>query len=192
MESVRPFEIRGHVCKSTLKYCREGMPEGRRQMALERLSGDAIRAVEGMRVNDWYMMDRMTEMLEAIISASEGDAATAEQDLIGVGKAIGWEATNSFLRLIIKVLTPGLFAKKLDAIYQRYNSKGKVSADVGEDRMIVSCTETKGFPHLAPIVLGWLRVVFEMMGKRIVSCRTTSWSLTNGDVDSFEVEFRWR
>jgi hypothetical protein len=175
-----------------LKYCREGMPLERRQKVLDHISADSLRLIESMKSNDWYPMDPLAEITGAIIAANEGNPAMAEHDIIELGKFIGREATNTFLRLIIRVLTPRLFAKKLQAIYLRYYSVGSLSVDVTEDRMVISFTGTKGFPHLPAIVVGWLSGVFEIMGKQLVSYKTTSWSITNPYNESFDVELVWK
>lgn len=191
-ESMQPAKMRGHAFASTLKYCREVLPLERRKKLFERLSADTLGSIESMQANEWYTIDYLAAMLDAMVAASDGNAATAEQDLVGVGKFIGKEAATTFLRLMMKVLTPSLFAKKLQAIYLRYNSTGTLTVDVRDDRMVVSFTGTKGFPHLAAIVVGWLSMVFEMMGKELVSYKITNWSLTSPYNDCFDLELVWR
>lgn len=189
---MEEFNTRGYMLTTTLKYVREAFEPKRRDAVLAKLSPETIRFAETAKATEWYPVARSVEIYDAIIDACEGDAALAEQDLIGIGKFGAHEATNTFLRLLMKVLTPSLFAKKLPSLYERDNSKGKVSVDVAEDRLVCRIEDCKGCKHLAPVSAGWAIYTLETMGKKLSQKKILGWSLDNPDSGSVGFELHWR
>lgn len=189
---METFKTRGYIVKTTLKYLREGLEPSRSAAALARLSADQIRSFETAKPTEWYPAEQtIVIMLDALIHATNGDRALAENDLVAAGKFAGMEATNTFLRLLMKVLTPGLFAKKLPSLYERDNSKGRVSVDVGDERLLVRFDDMKGHPHMAPMSMGWVSFAIEAMGKHLSKTQVHGWSFENPDPDSFSLELVW-
>lgn len=189
---MEPFNSRGYMLTTTLKYVREGLDPKRREAVLARLSPELVKFAETAKPTEWYPVSHTVQIYDAIVEACEGDAALAERDLIGVGKFGAQEATNTFLRLLMKVLTPGLFAKKLPSLYERDNSKGKVTVEVEEDRLICRIDDCKGSKHIAPISAGWAIFTLEQMGKKLSEKKITGWSLDNPDSGSVGFELQWR
>lgn len=186
------FKTRGYVLATTLKYCREGIHPSRRKKVLDRISAATVHTVETAQSSTWYTLEQEAEMLNAIAEASDGDAKIAEEDLIGSGVFAGAEATNTFLRLVMKVLTPALFAKKIPELYQRDNNKGNVRVDVLDEKFIGHFTDTSGFPHLAPMSAGWMRFALTSMGKEITSTKISNWTVQSADVPEFTIEMTWK
>lgn len=186
------FKTRGYGIAAALKYCREGIDPVRRPKVLARISPDVIRHIESLKPAEWYPTAPMTEMFNAVVAACEGNDKLAEQDLIGCGTFAARDASNTFLRLVMRVLTPTLFAKKLPSLYSRDNNKGTVDVDVTEDRVIAHFKDTLGFDHLAAMSAGWMTFALESMGKQLTSCKITGWQVSTPDVPEFRVEMGWK
>lgn len=190
---MEPFKTRGYVFGTTLKYIREGLPPERRQKALDKISPETLAWIEALaKPAEMYTVEKSVEMFSAIVASSEGNAAVAEQDLINCGKFAANEASNTFLRLLMKVLTPGLFAKKLPSLYSRDNSKGHVTVEATDDRLVCKMSDVKGYPYLPPVSVGWAVFTLETMGKKLSSSKLHGWSVDTPDVDNVEFELVWR
>lgn len=189
---MEQFNTRGYMLTMTLKYVREVLDPKRREAVLAKLSPETIKFAETAKPTEWYPVARSVEIYDAIVDACNGDAALAEQDLIGIGQFGAHEASNTFLRLLMKVLTPGLFAKKLPSLYERDNSKGKVTVEVEDDRLICRIDDCKGCKHLGPISAGWAIYTLETMGKKLSQKKVHGWSLDNPDSGSVSFELIWK
>lgn len=186
------FKTRGYAIAAALKYCREGVDPARRQKVLQRISPELIRYIDSLKSAEWYPTTPMTEMFNAVVAACDGNDKLAEQDLIGCGTFAARDASNTFLRLVMRVLTPTLFAKKLPSLYSRDNSKGTVEVDVTDDRVIAHFKDTMGFDHLAAMSAGWMTFALESMGKQLTSCTITDWAVSKPNVPEFKVEMGWK
>ncbi len=71
----------------------------------------------------WYPVATLAELLNSIASLAKGDEAKARELLINCGKYMAREATNTFLRLLMR-MTPALFAKKLPDFWGRDCTRG--------------------------------------------------------------------
>ena len=189
---MEPFKSRGYMLTTTLKYLREGLDPRRGEMALSKVSPETIRIIESSKPAEWYPATIQVEMYDGIIFAAQGDAALAEKDLVGVGRFGANEAINSFLKLLMKVLTPTLFAKKLPSLYERDNSKGKVTVDVSDDRLVCNIDDCRGCAHLAPVSSGWATFALEAMGKKLSKSVIHGWSLENPDSGKVSFELHWK
>lgn len=190
---MEPFKTRGYIFGTALKYLREGLPSDRRVKVLERINPETIRWIETLsKPAEMYTVEKAVEIYDAIVFASGGDDAIAEQDLCNCGKFAASEASNTFLRLLMKVLTPGLFAKKLPSLYARDNSKGVVRVEATDDRLICNMSQIKGYPHMPAVAVGWATFTLEMMGKSLSKSTLRGWSVATPDVDEAEFELVWR
>lgn len=189
---MEPFMTRGYVILTTLKYCYEGLALERRDKVVARLPPALLQSMPTIKPAEWYPVDRVVQMLNLIVDVCEGDEKLAEQDLIGSGRFAAQEATNTFLRLLMKVLTPNLFAKKLPSLYLRDNSKGKVDVEVADESLVVTISNAKGFAHLPPMTMGWVLFALESMGKVPDTTHVSNWSFSNPDPDEFAVSITWK
>ena len=186
------FNTRGYSLTSLLKYVREGLDPNLRDRTLAKVPPEIIKVCETAKPTEWYPASHTFAFYDALIEACNRDPALVEESLIGVGKFTAQEATNSFLRLLMKVLTPTLFAKKLPSLYERDNTRGKVSVEVEEDRLVLHVEDVKGFQHVGMVSAGWVIFALESMGKKLSERKVSGWSLDDPEVSSVTVEMRWR
>jgi hypothetical protein len=189
---MEPFQTRGYFMMTTLKYIREVVPEPKRSAIMRQISPETIRFAETVKPTDWYPVTRNAEVLGAIVAANEGDEEAALKDLIGTGIFAAQEATNTFLKLLMKVLTPGLFAKKLPSLYQRDNSRGRVTVEADDRRLVCRIDDAAGYRHLGPVSMGWATYALEQMGKKLQDSKIHGWSLATPDPDTVSFELHWR
>jgi hypothetical protein len=188
---MEPFKSRGYMLTTTLKYLREGLPADRSAAALALVKPETLRLVETAKAAEWYPAEYQVDMYNAVIEAAKRDPVLAEEDLVNVGRFGANEAINSFLKLLMKVLTPTLFAKKLPSLYERDNSKGKVTVEVEDDRFVCHIDDCKGCAHLAPVSVGWSSFALGAMGKKLSRRTIHGWSLDDPDSGKIRFELHW-
>lgn len=189
---MEPFLTRGYVFGTTLKYVRQGLAPERRERALSLISPDTIQWTETLqKPAEMYPVARSVEMFDAIAAASGGDEKIAEEDLIGCGMFAADEAMNTFLKLLMRVLTPSLFAKKLPSLYARDNSQGNVAVKVSDESLSCTMKGIGGYKHVGPISVGWSAFTLGRMGKKLRSTKLEGWSLATPSPEDFSFELAW-
>ncbi len=183
---------RGYLFQTTLNYIRNGLHPERREQALAKVTPEMIRFIEAAKATEWYPIARYNELLDIIAYSGDGSDGVAKDDLIGCGSFAANEATNTFLKLLMKVLTPTLFAKKLPSLFERDFTRGKVRVTVSDDRLVCHLSDVKEFKHIAPSSAGWATFTLQTMGKSLLERNVKGWSLTNTQPDECEFELIWR
>jgi hypothetical protein len=128
----------------------------------------------------------------AIAERGKGDDARARQLLVDCGTFLGTEATNTFLRLVMRMLTPALFAKKLPSFWARDSTGGRYEVDVTEQRIVCRLLEMEQFVHIAPISLGYVSFALKAMGKTIERSELHGWSLATPNPPEPWYELHWK
>lgn len=161
------------------------------QAIIQRLSPDARAVIDGTKRPMMVPASHCSEIYRAIAELN-GTEDAARDMLIACGKATAFEASNTFLRLIMKVLTPGLFAKKLPDFWKRECTIGAIQAEVMEDRIRNRYIDIGGFDFLAPVAAGFVAFALESMGKTITETNIQGWSLADPGPESFTFEIVWK
>jgi hypothetical protein len=142
---------------------------------------------------EWYDRNEMAELMR-VIAAQHPDEAAARTALVDCGQTIAKDAANTFLKLLMKVLTPTLFARKVPDIWKRDMRGGKFEADtsrVDQRVLVMHLTDVEGFDHIGPVAAGWVKFAMTSMGKRGLKQTITGWSLAAPGQRDVDMEFTW-
>ena len=93
------------------------------------------------------------------------------------GKFMAREATNTFLRLLMRMLTPNLFAKKLPDLWKRDCTGGRLQVQVDEQKLVCHIYDAEGYDHLAAVATGYATFALETMGKVVEKTTIHGWSV---------------
>lgn len=188
------FQIRTYVVASAFaklkKAAAEDAPGARK--ALDGLSQEARKFAESPSPPQWCPVPICSEIFEAVVSLSGGDDAHARTALIECGKDAAYEASNTFLRLVMKVLTPKLLAKKLPDVWRSDCNCGTVVAEVGDDGIRNTYSQIGDFKHIAPVAVGFVSFALQAMGKEITNIDLGQWSIATPAPETFSFSITWR
>ena len=112
--------------------------------------------------------------------------------LIGCGTYLGTEATNTFLRLVMRMLTPGIFAKKLPSFWSRDSTGGRYEVELGERSMVCRLLEMEEFHHITPVSVGYVTFALKAMGKTVERTTLHGWSLATPSASTTWYEVHWK
>lgn len=142
----------------------------------------------------WYPRQDISEVLGAIAAHHHQKDGTEREALEGVGSCIGETATNTFLKLIMRILTPSLFTSKLPDFWRRDHRFGALTPslfDTTGRRMLVSLTDVEGYDYIGPVAEGFLRFALDGVFKyQNVRCKY-DWDIKNPGPASIDYEFTW-
>src|SRR6185369_5440707 len=119
MMEARDFRVRAYMVSSTATFIRETFGEAELASMLKEVSPGARSAATSLKPADWCAVAGLAELLRALAAKSNGNPEHARDTLIACGEFIAREATNTFLKIVIRMLTPSLFAKKLPDLWKR-------------------------------------------------------------------------
>jgi hypothetical protein len=174
---MNDIQMRGYVLTSAADYLRSSAGDKRANELLGALSPGSREALSTATSASWCSAGHIGELYRSVASLSGGDENRAKELLIACGKVAAHEASNTFLRLLMKVLTPALFAKKLPDIWARDCTGAKITVEVQEEKIQNRLFDVEGFDHVAPVAAGYVIFALEAMGKSVVKTDLHEWSL---------------
>lgn len=149
---------------------------------------------ENARAEDWYPYAHYEEGFKALIATCD-DPVEARNAVYRVGRAACEATVNTFLRLVLRMMTPGLFARKcnqlLGADFKGFPGGAPVvKYDLSRESQgeaIIELTNAGNHPFLGASAVGYIEFAFEHMGKKGVKVEER-----DCDVADFRAPFaRW-
>jgi hypothetical protein len=142
---------------------------------------------------DWRPREELTSMWHAIAAAAEPqDETTIYNALVRCGEMVGGYATNTFFRLLLKVLTPRMFASRFSEFYKRDQQGGEgIVEEIGSKHVVLLARDIKGYDHFGPVTVGWAMVPFRGMGLQNVHMTCTPWSLVEPGPEQVRFKITW-
>lgn len=115
---------------------------------------------------EWYPCEDAAAVFRAIAEHHAKEDGKVELALEGVGREIAETASTTSLRLLFRLMTPSLFAKKASDLWERY-SCGRLavsSFDAGTHRMSVSLEDVEEFDFVGLVAAGFVLFALEAVG----------------------------
>jgi hypothetical protein len=168
---------------------KSGPEEAKR--VIEALSSGTRATLAEAKPAAWYPVSYLSETFRAIAALGNGDQARAQEFLIEAGSYNAREATNTFLKILMRMLTPTIFAKKVPDFWRRDCTGGRLEVNVKDNRFTCHFYEFQGFDHAVVGTLGYLSFAFNAMGKRVERSSIHGWSLSKPAEDGAWLEIDW-
>lgn len=135
-----------------------------------------------------------SSVLLRAICAAKNDTRDSYEDLVECGKFVSQEATNSFYKLLMKVLTPEIFLWKMETFWRKdFKDVGKweVTSGSSRKRAQLNLMGVEGLDHIGPVSQGFIVYVIQSMGHEDVVCESHGWSLEQPGPDQIQFDLRW-
>ena len=185
---------RGYMVVSALEYIENNYDDATKRRMFDALSPEVRRAVSDIDKVQWYPRKYTEELLTQIAQAHVPDEKRVHDALVGVGRTVAKNATNSFLRLFMKIMTPSLFFRKLNDLWARDHREGQITCDlsqIDDNVMRVALKEIDGYDYIGPVGGAFVMFALETMGKKNVSVETRGWSLQTPTPSAVEYYVTW-
>jgi hypothetical protein len=190
---VEPM-IRGYSVKQQLNFLETQYEPALSEQLLNRIPADVRKTLSDIKPAEWYPRRHSVELLRAIASHRGNDEQAVKDDLVRCGTFIATEASNTFLKILMKMLTPALFAKKIPDFWQRDQRGGHIevgTSDANKGRMQLRLRDVEGFDHIAIISIGWMIFGMTAMGKTDVQVTQQGWSLQTPGPREVTYDLKW-
>lgn len=157
---------KGFNLEQTVLFVDTAFSASERDRIYARLPGELKARLGALKTGDWYPIADQVAFLDAMVAVVASPEA-GEHKARALGRHLSDAATGTFMRLVLKVLTPRMFLKKAGDIWPRMFSFGAFECDpsgFGEGKAVMTLRDVDGFAHVAPVSAGWMEGVFGAMG----------------------------
>jgi hypothetical protein len=187
------YEVRGYMVSTTAAFLRQTAAERGLPDPIERFSAPLRALLDNVVPVGLYPVAHVAELNRLIVSSlADNQEGRARTELANCGRFMANEATNTFMRLIMKVLTPSLFAKKLPDLWRRDCTHGKLELTVEDTSMTLGLRDMDGHDHIAAVMPGYVGFALEKMGKVIERISLDGWALEKPNGNGASIEFVWK
>lgn len=186
--------IRGYSVKQQLNFLETQYEPAVSNRLLDTIPADIRTALRDLKAAEWYPREYSVGVLRAIASNHGQNEKGVYEDLARCGTFIATEATNTFLKLLMKILTPTLFAKKIPEFWKRDQTSGHFEVDTSgakDGTLKLELCDVEGFDHIGVIGIGWISYGLTAMGKTNVVVNQKGWALANPGPKNIEYNVRW-
>jgi hypothetical protein len=187
-------KIKSYGFNATVEFVEKNYDEAARKRIFGGLSPAGRSFMETAKKAQWAPPEYSGELWTGI--AKEHPTGNEAQDqLVKAGRYQGAYATNTYLKLLMKMLTMKMFAKKFPDIWARDANFGKLVvgeiAEIEKGKLMLGFRELGKFPYFGPITQGWFSYSFETMGLKNVKVELQDWTLQNPDPGEVTYHVTW-
>jgi hypothetical protein len=184
-------QLRGYTVANAAVYLRQA-GDGAGQRAFDKLPAATREACNAAKPAEWYPVTHISDICDAVASLGNGNDDVAKEELIKCGRHIAREATNTFLRLLMRMLSPERFAAKLPDFWKRDCTGGRLVVDVSDRTLTVRVHDIPQWHHVLITSIGYAGFALEAMGKVIENTAVRDWSIAKPYVDGASFELTWK
>jgi hypothetical protein len=194
-QTMAALEGRGYLLVHTGSFLRDALGVDEFKRVIKGLSPQLQELVGEGRATSagWYPMSFLNELNRVTTGVvGQGDEQKARDALFKCGMYISREASNTFLRLMFKLITPKIFLSKVPQLFARDFTSGRFEMEQGERKVKCRIYDVPGFEHACVTSSGFVATGLESLGKKVENITVQNWSLKDPNVDGAGFELTWR
>ncbi len=190
MKEAQEFQVRGYMFLTAVKYLQAASDRDSAALLAE-LSAQAREHLITLKSADWCPVEVFSEVTEAIAKMG-GTDERARDLLVHCGAEVAKEATNTFLRLFMKLMSPQLLAKKVPDLWRRDCTGGKlVLESLDGDSLCFATSGMHGCSHAVCTAAGFVSFALGAIGKNVEGVELSGWSIEDPCSDGAAFTLRW-
>jgi hypothetical protein len=154
---------------------------------------DQVRDPAKIEPSEWFPREFSAEVLRGIARVNN-DPKRSYQDLLKCGYHTCDVVTSVYMKLLLKILTPKIWASKVGHYFKRDHTRGHVmvdSSEVDQNRLVVHLQDIGGFDHFAAISAGFLERSMQTLGKKDVTVTQEGYSFESPGPESVRYTLAW-
>ncbi|HKO92237.1 MAG TPA: hypothetical protein VJU61_13830 [Polyangiaceae bacterium] len=188
---AQDFNVRGYMYVSAVNYLRQVVGEEEAKRVIGGFSPEARHLLEALKSAEWCPVSVFSEATQAIAKAG-GGGERSQDLLIKCGTHVAVEASNTFLKLFMKMMSTQLLVKKVPDLWRRDCSGGKlVLEELGGKSVRFSTSGMQGYQHAVCTAAGFVAFGLGAIGKKVDSITIRGWSVDKPSDDGATFELSW-
>jgi hypothetical protein len=186
------LQIRGYMLTTQFKFLCQEVGETKANDLVKDIPDRHLYKEAGPAA--WYSAVTLNALSRVIAETlGQGDTERTQQTFFELGRFTAIEASSTFLKLLMRVLTPPLMAKRFPSIWSRDMSRGRAEVDVGDKKLSFRLYDVQGFDHCALTAIGFTGYLLGLMGKEGVrGANIQGWSLATPGPEKVAFELQWK
>lgn len=191
---MEELQGRGYLIAHTAGFLREKVSKSDWAGIEGQLSPELKRHLSGkIEHAGWYPISLLNELTRQLTKTlGHNDTEASREALFQCGKYVAAEATNTFLKIFLKILTPNIFVKKLPDVFKRDFTSGRLVSDLSGSTLSCRYYELPNFEHIGALGPGFTATALETMGKQVQKIVLHDWSLEAPCVEGAGFELTWK
>jgi hypothetical protein len=185
--------IRGSVLDHASRFYRASYDQAIAARIDGEMSVELKLVLESLSRAEWYPRRYLVEMLNAVATV-RGNTDATYTDFVRCGSALA-DPSDEFARLLMQLLTPELFLKKLPRFWAR-DHKGSgafelepIEAGARTARFVLR--SVKHYDHGAILWMGFIEGVLAQLGASKLSVAQQGWSWEDPGPQDIAYEVKW-
>jgi len=186
------FSVRGYMYITAVDYLRQTLGEQEGKRVISGFSPQARHLLETLKPADWCPVSVFSEVTQALANAGGGGEKSKDL-LVKCGTHMAMEATNTFLKLFMKMMSPQLLVKKIPDLWKRDCTGGKLAVEeLTEQSVRFGASGMQGFSHAVCTAAGFVAFGVGAIGKKVDTVTIRGWSPDKPFEDGASFELAWK
>jgi hypothetical protein len=160
-----------------------------------RLAPETVEYLEGLvdsKPEHWIPRQDMVR-LWSIVDEASPDEESAYRNLVRGGETVANQAINTFLKLLLRVLSPKQFARKFPDIWVHEHKGGYVEAILeGDHGMVIHIRDAEDFAHAGPIAVGFVGTALRALGLKELKIEDRGWTRAKPSSQDVRLDISWK
>jgi hypothetical protein len=145
-------------------FIHERYDDKRQRLIYDTIRPETLQMTKTIKRDEWRPAELVADLNAAIYSTSPSQQAGYD-DIVAAGAASADYAAGTYVRLLIKLMTPKIMASKWPDIWKKSHNFGVMKPRLEGDRMLkLALTDVAGYTHIAPCAVGFLSFSLHAMG----------------------------
>lgn len=195
MEDVMTDQvIRGYLILGCMDYI-DSFDEQRRERVYSSLPSGVSRDRDAYDKMLWYPLKTISGYYSAIANQHADDEAKAYEAMLQCGRFIAEAATNTFLKLLMRIMTPAVFGKKAPDLWARDHRYGRMEAEstyLRDNHLIVRLHDVDGYEHAGPVAAGFAMFALKAVGASDIDVKVSDWSMKAPAPSQVKIDLKWK
>ncbi len=145
-------------------FINETYDDDTRSAIYKRMAPETREMLKTVSRDEWKPVSFVADINHAVYE-SQSDPDTGYQQIINAGAAIADYAAGTYVRLLIKLMTPKIMASKWPDIWKKSHNFGDMRCRLEADRLLkMTLADVDGYTHIGPTAIGFLTFSLNAMG----------------------------
>lgn len=162
-----------------------------RQKIYTHISNELKSKLKDIDSSAWYPVEHENELERAMAKVAANEAEV-EANARALGRHIFNQALGTFMRLVIRVLTPAMFFKKTGEIWPRMFDFGSFQADasaIKDNRAVMHMRGVEGCDYIPAVSAGFIEQAVTAIGYANVAVKVSP--IDGEPAGNFRFDVQW-
>lgn len=192
--AVSDATVRGYMVLSPLTHVRETYGGSELADIEARIPDDIRKALPAVTDVGWYPRSYTVAIHRALAGHVRAKGENVTAAMFAMGHAIATRALETFLKLVIKVMTPEVFARKVPDVWLRDHKGGVLLTDlddIANRHLVFRLKDVGGYDFIGGALPGFHTATLTALGCKNLRYEC-DWTLESPGPDNVTCHFYWQ